>query len=906
MNISLKTPYSLREAGLATPLQTTLYPTAEELTANQRLFILCEGIGGIEKGDVASGIIANAFQEYFQKVNPIGTKSVGQLYINEALRYAERRINKHLQHNPATYGMKSTMGLLHFNEDNTVTAAWVGDCRLYHIRKNQILYKTEDHVSSTWQNGKYVLLPKTIAASEPAWASTHVIEEVEPGDYFLLCSQGVLETLTDRNLKYLFSQSDYTDDTNQAIVGKVKDLCKEVGQRNCAMFLVQVDGQPANPLPAKKKTGAGASAIKGPDIGKPKGAKKSKVKKEKGEANKPLWGKSAKERAGLTSKLPLLLALGILLGAAVIFAYNYAMTNPEELFKQHYESGTVFLEEGNYENAIAELEKAIVYEIEDTASMNKANRFLALSKERYALQQGNDFLSNGDLLKAIAKYNEVLDINPNNVEVQQKIFNLQEQIVVEKETLVTEADSLMLIEDFKSAKDLLLEALVLARSDSAILTKIDTCVARLEADSIFIAAMELEAAAAEAEAAAALQEAEETVPEQPEDRFANEMTREERPAIVENNRPNSEPTYNNYRPELRTNPSTSTSTNPSYGISSTTIKRNAPSTTTTTTPTPSTPRTSISPSTVTSTPSTTISRPSATISSSSSSSTSSDNSTKAANLIGQGDASYKKGDYKAALRFYEQAYELDRNRSAENKMRKTKKKLDDDSNYKDIVANADAAFKKGDYHKAKQLYWNALSFESADQYPSQRIEECNAKIETTMELDKYVKAGDQALAAGDFERAISQYESALVHTTDKKSLDKKIRRAKQKLQEKKKAALAAKEAAAAAAAAKAKTEEPVPVKPTSVPVTAKPKKPERPKESLRDIEKFCKSDGFSYPCYVKLKTNDQFAKADKRVLFRLGKHFEQVANDNSKAKECYQQAARNGSDQAKNRLKKLK
>ena len=114
MKIRLKTPYSFSEAKKGGTNEDFIYPKVGEIPANNKLFVVCDGLGGAIKGAAASEIVGTAFHRYFTEINPPLNKKVGQLYVNEALRYAERKMFQHIQSFPAKRGMLSSMALVYF------------------------------------------------------------------------------------------------------------------------------------------------------------------------------------------------------------------------------------------------------------------------------------------------------------------------------------------------------------------------------------------------------------------------------------------------------------------------------------------------------------------------------------------------------------------------------------------------------------------------------------------------------------------------------------------------------------------------------------------------------------------------------------------------------------------------
>ena len=118
------------------------------------------------------------------------------------------------------------------------TIAHMGDSRVYHIRpgkdadSTQILFMTEDHslVNDLIKIGE--LTPEEAKVSpqkniitramqphmerQPK-ADIHHVTDIKPGDYFYLCSDGMLEEMEDANIRFNFSDMN-GDDENKVQV----------------------------------------------------------------------------------------------------------------------------------------------------------------------------------------------------------------------------------------------------------------------------------------------------------------------------------------------------------------------------------------------------------------------------------------------------------------------------------------------------------------------------------------------------------------------------------------------------------------------------------------------------------------------------------------------------------------
>ena len=109
---------------------------------NNRLFLLCDGMGGHEKGEVASQTVCQSLTTWFEKnVNLEDSFTDDQL--REALEYTYQQLDKFADDNPKQMG--TTLTLLYIYKQG-LTAAHMGDSRIYHIRPDVgVLYQSRDH-----------------------------------------------------------------------------------------------------------------------------------------------------------------------------------------------------------------------------------------------------------------------------------------------------------------------------------------------------------------------------------------------------------------------------------------------------------------------------------------------------------------------------------------------------------------------------------------------------------------------------------------------------------------------------------------------------------------------------------------------------------------------------------------
>ena len=249
MKISLYPALSINELGNRNNQEDSI------IQWNNRLFVLCDGMGGHEKGEVASQTVCQSLVTWFeQNVNPDEPFTDDQL--REAIEYAYQQLDQYADGNPKQMG--TTLTLL-FIGNNGVTAAHMGDSRIYHIRPNTgVLYQSRDHslVFDLFQSGEITyeemgkfaqknIITRAMTPGEDNRMRPDIIHitDIQPGDYFYMCSDGMLEQMSNNELEQLLSSDATDDDKRQQLIDAtlknqdnhsvwlvhVKDIVKEEG-----------------------------------------------------------------------------------------------------------------------------------------------------------------------------------------------------------------------------------------------------------------------------------------------------------------------------------------------------------------------------------------------------------------------------------------------------------------------------------------------------------------------------------------------------------------------------------------------------------------------------------------------------------------------------------------------------
>lgn len=129
-----------------------------------------------------------------------------------------------------------------------MSIAHIGDSRVYHIRGEHILFCTEDH-SLVVELKKQGLLAESERASrnvitraiqgdtiKPTKADVYLSDDLQTGDYFLLCTDGVWDCLPNKDLLQLLAQES-SDETKVEII---RQRCAEKSNDNYSLILVRI------------------------------------------------------------------------------------------------------------------------------------------------------------------------------------------------------------------------------------------------------------------------------------------------------------------------------------------------------------------------------------------------------------------------------------------------------------------------------------------------------------------------------------------------------------------------------------------------------------------------------------------------------------------------------------------
>ena len=235
MKIAIRQPQAIYELGQRDNQEDSIWPLQGQATDQDFFFILCDGMGGHEHGEVASCIVSQSLAQYLRDhVNP--EEIVSDQVLGEALEAAYQALDQ--ADDEAAKKMGTTLCLLLFHRGG-LTTMHIGDSRIYHVRPSakKLLYQSKDHslVYDLYQAGEISyeematspqknIITRAMQPGKDNRCKPSVVHitDLRPGDYLYICSDGMLEQMDNDALCQLFSSQDSDEAKRQQLIEATK------------------------------------------------------------------------------------------------------------------------------------------------------------------------------------------------------------------------------------------------------------------------------------------------------------------------------------------------------------------------------------------------------------------------------------------------------------------------------------------------------------------------------------------------------------------------------------------------------------------------------------------------------------------------------------------------------------
>lgn len=207
----------------------------EKFSQDVELYLVVDGMGGYEKGEVSARLVAENISTHLRTV-----EIINKTEINNAIKKANLAVKQFNESNKIASG--ATVAGIVFQMDIAL-CFWLGDVQIYHFLNGNLDWQSKGHTllnelletdanrSPEMQKRYGHIVTKSVAGKrEKSTPEILEIKNISEKDSFVLCSDGVHNTLTVDHLRLLLSENDN--------LKQIKEYLKIHAEDNYSLILV--------------------------------------------------------------------------------------------------------------------------------------------------------------------------------------------------------------------------------------------------------------------------------------------------------------------------------------------------------------------------------------------------------------------------------------------------------------------------------------------------------------------------------------------------------------------------------------------------------------------------------------------------------------------------------------------
>ena len=235
--------------------------------AGTHLFVVADGMGGHAGGDVASAI---AIQSIAQGARSFDSVDEAENVLRAALLEANGELAESVFQHPELTGMGTTVsGVVRVGD--RLALAHIGDSRIYRWRDGALTQITKDHtfVQRLVDSGRITaeeaavhprrsVLMRVLGDVDLNPEIDTDIVETQPGDRWLLCSDGLSGFVSDERVAELLVEH---PDASSAVEALIDESLDEGAPDNVTVVIVDIDESPTSAAPHPVMVGAAAQPL---------------------------------------------------------------------------------------------------------------------------------------------------------------------------------------------------------------------------------------------------------------------------------------------------------------------------------------------------------------------------------------------------------------------------------------------------------------------------------------------------------------------------------------------------------------------------------------------------------------------------------------------------------------------
>ena len=223
------TIYGTTDRGMVRAVNQDAYRVLEESQTGCSAIVLCDGMGGVHGGEVASAAAVDAFVEYASRRFAEPTTPLAVDVAREAAAWANLQVYDRASRDESLRGMGTTLVAAVITPEDAVVVN-VGDSRCYWLAEGQLQQVTRDHslVQEMVDQGmidseqarshpRKNLITRAVGLERRIRSDVYRLD-LRQGDVLLLCSDGLSNLLTDREITGVLLQETDVKDAGDRLV----------------------------------------------------------------------------------------------------------------------------------------------------------------------------------------------------------------------------------------------------------------------------------------------------------------------------------------------------------------------------------------------------------------------------------------------------------------------------------------------------------------------------------------------------------------------------------------------------------------------------------------------------------------------------------------------------------------
>lgn len=225
-----------------------------------QVFVVCDGMGGHEAGEIAATIAIQTIQETLSQAT---LDYSPDYWLRRSLNAAHLAVYQAPQKGLGSPRMGTTAVVLLLTPQNEAWWAHIGDSRLYLFRDGKLRPLTRDHSLVAWYVESGFITPAqahrhpesnqlllSLGGSNDIFLveASSIPLSIQPGDLFLLCSDGLSGYVSEAAIMQVLSSS---KPLSEKVRSLVHAALSEGGYDNITVLLVSPDARHPKPAPRR-------------------------------------------------------------------------------------------------------------------------------------------------------------------------------------------------------------------------------------------------------------------------------------------------------------------------------------------------------------------------------------------------------------------------------------------------------------------------------------------------------------------------------------------------------------------------------------------------------------------------------------------------------------------------------